>query len=200
MNWLFTSGRQNIGTLASAWVLLMNIQDWFTLVLIGLISLLSKGLSRVFYSTTVWKHTFFSVQPSWGSNSYISMVTTGKTIALSIWTFACKVISLLFNMLSRFVIAFLPRNRHQFHNPNPDPNPICSDILAQENKISHSFHFSPSICHEAKGQGAMILVFECWGFFLCVVNFVIHWNETAMGLHVFPIPIPPPTSLSTRSL
>ena len=37
-------------------------------------------------------------------------------------------------------------------------------------------------------------------FFLLVVNFVIHWNETAMGLHVFPIPIPPPTSLSTRSL
>ena len=37
-------------------------------------------------------------------------------------------------------------------------------------------------------------------FFLFIVNFVIHWNETAMGLHVFPIPIPPPTSLSTRSL
>ena len=37
-------------------------------------------------------------------------------------------------------------------------------------------------------------------FFLFVVDFVIHWNETAMGLHVFPIPIPPPTSLSTRSL
>ena len=36
-------------------------------------------------------------------------------------------------------------------------------------------------------------------FFLLVVNFVIHWNETAMGLHVFPIPIPPPISLSTRS-
>ena len=37
-------------------------------------------------------------------------------------------------------------------------------------------------------------------FFLFVVDFVIHWNETAMGLHVFPIPIPPPTSLSTHSL
>ena len=37
-------------------------------------------------------------------------------------------------------------------------------------------------------------------FFFLVVDFVIHWNETAMGLHVFPIPIPPPTSLSTRSL
>ena len=37
-------------------------------------------------------------------------------------------------------------------------------------------------------------------FFFFVVDFVIHWNETAMGLHVFPIPIPPPTSLPTRSL
>ena len=44
------------------------------------------------------------------------------------------------------------------------------------------------------------LLFFSFFFFLFVVNFVIHWNETAMGLHVFPIPIPPPTSLSTRSL
>ena len=44
-----------------------------------------------------------------------------------------------------------------------------------------------------------ILDLQCF-FFLFVVNFVIHWNETAMGLHVFPILIPPPTSLSTRSL
>ena len=42
-------------------------------------------------------------------------------------------------------------------------------------------------------------VFFLFIYFLFVVNFVIRWNETAMGLHVFPIPIPPPTSLSTRS-
>ena len=61
----------------------------------------------------------------------------------------------------------------------------------------------PSICHEVMGPDAMILVSERWVFLFCfffVVDFVIHWNETAMGLHVFPIPIPPPTSLSTRSL
>ena len=45
-----------------------------------------------------------------------------------------------------------------------------------------------------------IIYFFYLFYFLFVVNFVIHWNETAMGLHVFPIPIPPPTSLSTRSL
>ena len=46
----------------------------------------------------------------------------------------------------------------------------------------------------------LLYLFFYFYFFLFVVDFVIHWNETAMGLHVFPIPIPPPTSLSTRSL
>ena len=58
MNRLFASGSQSIG--ASVSVLLMNIQGWFPLVLTGLISLLSTGLSGVFSSTTVWKHQFFS--------------------------------------------------------------------------------------------------------------------------------------------
>ena len=64
MNWLFTSGGQGIGASASASVLPMNIQDWFPLGLTGLISLQSKKLSRVFSSTTIWKHQFFSPQPS----------------------------------------------------------------------------------------------------------------------------------------
>ena len=62
---------QNIGASASASVLPMNIQGWFLLGLIGLISLLSKGLWRVFSSTTVWKHQFFGSQPSLWSNSHI---------------------------------------------------------------------------------------------------------------------------------
>ena len=57
------------------------------------------------------KASIFSAQPSLWSNSYLYM-TTGKTIALTIWTFVGKVMSLLFNMLSRFVIAFLPRSKH----------------------------------------------------------------------------------------
>ena len=68
---LFTSGDQSIGASASAPVLLMNIQDWFPLGLTGLISLLSKRHSRVFSSTTVWKHQFFGAQPSLWSNSHI---------------------------------------------------------------------------------------------------------------------------------
>ena len=76
----------------------------------GLISLLAKGLSRVFSSFTVQKHQFFSSQSSLRSNSYPYM-TTGKTIALTRWTFVSKVMSLLFNVLSRFVRDFLSRRQ-----------------------------------------------------------------------------------------
>ena len=68
---LFKSGGQSIGASALASVLPMNILDWFPLGLTGLISLQSKGLSRVFSSTTVQKHQFFGAQPSLWSNSHI---------------------------------------------------------------------------------------------------------------------------------
>ena len=90
---------QRIGASASASVLPMNIQGWFPLGLTGLISLKSKGLSRIFSRTTVQKHQFFSAQPSLWSNSHLYM-TTGKTIALTRWTFVGKVMSLLFNTLN----------------------------------------------------------------------------------------------------
>ena len=77
-----------------------------------LISLLSKGLSRVFSSTTVWKHQFFGALPSSQSRSHDPNVTTGNAIALTIRTFVRKVMFLLFNTLSRLVIAFLPRSYH----------------------------------------------------------------------------------------
>ena len=71
MSWLFASGGQNIGVSASASVLPMHIQDWSPLGWTGLISLQSKGLSRVFFNTTVQKHQSFGVQPSLWSNSHI---------------------------------------------------------------------------------------------------------------------------------
>ena len=67
----FASGGQSIGVSASTSVLPMNIQDWFPLGWNGWISLLSKGLSRVFSNTTVQKHQFFGAQPSLWSNSHI---------------------------------------------------------------------------------------------------------------------------------
>ena len=71
MSQLFTSGGQSFGVSASASVLPMNIQVWFSLGLTDLLSWQSKGLSRVFSNTTVQKHQFFGAQPSLWSNSYI---------------------------------------------------------------------------------------------------------------------------------
>ena len=112
MSQLLASGGQSTGVSASASVLPMTIQDWFPLGLTGLTSLQSKGLWRVFSSTTVQKHQFFGTQPSLWSNYHIHTRLLKKTIALPIWTFAGKVMSLLFNTLSEFVIAFLPRSKH----------------------------------------------------------------------------------------
>ena len=106
---LFTSDGQSTGASASASVLPMNTQGCSPLGLTGLISLLSRGLSGVFYSTTVWEHQIFSAQPSLWSRFH-NLMTTGETIALTKWTFVSKEMSLLFNTLSRFVTAFLPRN------------------------------------------------------------------------------------------
>ena len=71
MSWLFASGGQSIGASVSTSVLPMNIQGWFPLGLIGLISLLSKGLSRVFPNITVQKYQFFNEMPSLWSNTHI---------------------------------------------------------------------------------------------------------------------------------
>ena len=71
MSQFFASNGQSIGASASASVLPMNIQDWFPLRLTGLISLQSKGFSRVFSKTTVQKHQLFGTQFSIGANSHI---------------------------------------------------------------------------------------------------------------------------------
>ena len=104
MSWLFTLGGHNTGASASASVLPMNIQGWFSSGLTGVILLQSRGLSRVFSNTTVRKRSaLFMVQLS---HPYM---TNGKTIALTRQTF---VMPLLFNMLSRFVMTFLPRIKY----------------------------------------------------------------------------------------
>ena len=90
----FPSGGQRIGASASASVLPMNIQGWFPLGLTGIISLLSKRLSKVFSSTTIWKHQFLGTQPSLWSNSHIcTWLLEKKNISLTIWTFVGKAMS-----------------------------------------------------------------------------------------------------------
>ena len=103
VSWLFASGGHSIGALTSASVLPVNIQGWFALELTGLVSLQSKGLSRVFSSTTIQTHQFFGVQPFLWSSSHVSTWVLEKTIALTIWIFDSKMMSLLINRLSRFV-------------------------------------------------------------------------------------------------
>ena len=110
MSQLFAWLGQSTGISASASVLPKNTQGWPPLEWTGWISLLSKGLSRVFSNTTVQKHQFFGAQLSLVQLSTPYM-TTGKTIALTRLTFVGKVISLPFNVLSRLVITFLPRSK-----------------------------------------------------------------------------------------
>ena len=84
-------------------------------------------------------------------------MTTGKTIALIRWTFAGKMMSLLFNMLSRLVITFLPRNKRLLISQLESP----SAVILEPKKIK-SVTIStvyPAICHEVMGPDAMILVF-----------------------------------------
>ena len=105
--WVFTLCSQSIGASASAFVRPVNFQDWFPLGLTGLISLQSKGLSRVFSNTTVQEHQFFSTVFFMVQLLHPYM-TTEKTIALTIWTLVGKVMSLLSNTVSNFV----PRRKH----------------------------------------------------------------------------------------
>ena len=86
-------------------------------------------------------------------------MSTSKSIALTRWTFVGKVMSLLFNMLCRLVIAFLPKSKHLLISWLQSPSAV---IL--EPKKTKSATISPSICHEEMGPDAMILVFLILSF------------------------------------
>ena len=175
MNQFFASGGQSIKVSASASVLPMNIQGWFLSGLTDLISLLSKGFSRVFSSTTLASvlhcSAFFMVQLS---RPYM---TIGKTIALTIWTFVGKVMSLLFNMLSRLVIAFLPRSKHLLISRLQSP--IHSDSGAPEKKICHCFHFFPIDLPRSDGTGCHELSFLNVEFQASFFTLLFHPHQEA---------------------
>ena len=113
MSQLFTSGDQSIGASTLATVLPKNIQGWFPLGLTGLISFAVQGTLKGLLqhhslkASILWRPAFLIVQLS---QPYVN---TGETIALTIWTFVSKVMTLIFNILSRFVIAFLHRSKGQ---------------------------------------------------------------------------------------
>ena len=156
MSQLFVSGGQSTGVSASASVLPVNIQDWFPLELSGLLSLQSKGLSRVFYSPTPYFKSinslalnFLTIQLS---HPYM---TTGKIIALTRQTFVSRVMSLLFNMLSRLVRTFLPRSKRLLISWLQSPSAVI--LEPQKMKSVTVSIVSPSIYYEGMGLDAMIL-------------------------------------------
>ena len=102
-------------------------------------------------ASILWCSAFFTVQLS---HPYM---TTGKTIPWIKWTFVGRVMSLLFNMLSRFVIAFLPRSKHLLISWLQSQFSVISEPGRRES--AHIFTFPPSICHEVMGPDAMMLVF-----------------------------------------
>ena len=135
----FASGGQSIGVSASSSVLPMNSQDRFRLGWTGWISLQSKGLKSLLQhhsskASILWCWAFFIDQLS---HPYM---TTGKTIALTRWTFVGKIMSLLFNMLSRLVITFLPRSKCLLISWLQSPSAM---ILEPPKIVSHCFHCFP---------------------------------------------------------
>ena len=124
--------------------------DWLDLLAVQgtLKSLLQHHSSR---ASILWHSAFFTVQLS---HPYM---TTGKTIALTRQTFVGKVLSLLFNMLSRLVITFLPRSKHLLISWLQSPSAAILD--PPKIKSATVPTVSPSICHEVMGLDAMIFVF-----------------------------------------
>ena len=124
--------------------------DWLDLLAVQgtLKSLLQHHSSK---TSILLSSVFFIVQLS---HPYI---TTGKTIAVTRWTFVDKVMSLFFNMLSRLVITFLPRSKHLLISWLPSPSAVILD--PPKIKSANVSTVSPYIFHEVMGPDAMILVF-----------------------------------------
>ena len=111
----------------------MNTQDWSPLGWTGWIFLQSKGLSRVFPNSVVQKHQFFRAQLLYSP----TFTSTRKTIAFTRQTFVDKVMSLLFNMLSRLLITFLPRSKRLLISWLQSPSAVFG---APQNKVWHGFY------------------------------------------------------------
>ena len=141
MSQLFASGAQSIGASASASVLPKSIQGWFPKMgwfyLLAVQGTLKNLLQHHNSKASILRYSaFFMVQLS---HSYM---TTGKSIALTRWTFVGKVMSLLFNILSSFSHSFPSKEQVSFNFMAAVT--ICSDFGDQENIICHCFHFFPN--------------------------------------------------------
>ena len=159
MNQLFTWGGQSTGVSPSASVLPKNTQGWSPLEWTGWISLQSKGLAgeeqHSSKASILRCSAFFTVQLS---HPYM---TTGKTIALTRWTFVGQVMSLLFNMLSRLVTTFLPRSKRLLISWLQSPSAVI--LEPPKIKVWHCFH----------------LFLNCFSYFInCYFKFFLWVSET----------------------
>ena len=129
--------------------------DWFDLLAVQgtLKSLLQHHSSK---ASILQRSAFFMVQLS---HPYM---TTGKAIALTLWTLVAKVMALLFNTLCKFVTAFLPRSKHLLISWLQSPSTVILEPKKIESVTASTFY--PSICHEVMGPAAMILVFWVLSF------------------------------------
>ena len=162
MSRLFESGGWSTAVAASASVLPVNIQDWFPLGLTGWISFAVQGTLKSLLQHHSSKASILQCSAFLIVQLSHPYMTTGKTIALTRRTFVGKVISLLFNMLCRLVIAFLPRSKCLLISWLQSP----SAVILEPPKIKSATVSiaSPSICHEVMGPDAMILVFWILSF------------------------------------
>ena len=156
-----------------------SLYDWlFDLLAVQgtLKSLLQHHSSKA----SILRHSaFFIVQLS---HPYM---TTGKSVALTRWTFVSKVRSLLFNMLSRLVIAFLPRSKHLFISWLQSPSAVI--LEPKKRKFLTVSIVSPSICHKVIGLDAMILVFWKFSFKPAFSLSSFHFHQKALvPLHFLP--------------
>ena len=179
MSQLFTSCGQSIGVSASTSVLPMNSQDWSPLGWTCLICLAVQGTLKSLLqhhsskASVLLCSAFFIVQLSH------PFMTTGKTVALTRWPFVDKVMSLLFYILSRLLITFLPRSLLISWLQSPS-------AVTLEPKNIKSATVAPSICHEMMGPDAMILVFWMLSFKPTFFTLFFHFHQEVLVLHFLP--------------
>ena len=140
MSQLFTWGGQSIGVSASASVLPMNTQDWSPLRWTGLDLLAVQGTLKSLLQHHISKASILQCSAFLIVQLSHPYMTTGKTIALTRWTFVNKVTSLLLNMLSRLVITFLPRSMHLLISWLQSPSAVISE---PQKTVWHCFHCFP---------------------------------------------------------
>ena len=162
---------KSIAVYAPAIIFPVNIEGWFPSWLTGLICLPSSLHHNNLKTSIIWPSAFFMDQLS---QLYM---TKGKAIALTLGTFLNKVMSLFFNILSRFVIAFLLRSKHLLISWLQS----VSTVILEPRKIKSvtASTFSPSICHEVIGPDAIGLSYLDVEFQASFFTLLIHPHQEA---------------------